>query len=421
MIRGEFSVIVVSFFALILTAGCSGSNTFSTGSRNKNPAPPSNPLSPEAAIDSSQTRSTAEANSEGKETGKEELPQDNINTNLTADFTYGPLTAQSDFLILFDNSSSMQGPAESVARGFESLAASKWPAGSRIGVMTTLPGNPADLNEVHPETTLKNRYQGMEKEPGFLRLVSAAALRSFAAATESSLVESNYPLAICEKEWFLPEDKNSSGVSCLRASFQSVFAGVGVEAGLTAALQMATKNPSLFRPNAQVHVIFVSDTQDPGDANASELISSRPDYQKIEAAFRKNSPIASLKIHGIVPDEKCITSGESFQLDIAPDKLPYQQAIKASGGTWLNFCGENGTVRSDYTPVAAQIIEGSFPEAIFQLQRPARTLVSVAADGKILTSDQARLDADGTRVRLSSFRPSADVKITIVYEPLQSR
>jgi hypothetical protein len=399
MIQARFSASTLAFFALMMSGGCSGSNSFSTGSDRKDSVLPSKSLSPETASQ------------------EERLGNRN---NLTAVFTFGPLSSKSDFLIVFDNSASMRGPAESVARGFESLAASKWPAGSRIGVMTTLPGNPANLNEVHPESNERNRYLGMNKEPGFLNLISAVALKSFAAIAGSSFVDSQYPLAMCDKEWFLPEDKNSSGISCLRASFQSVFAGVGVEAGLTAALQMVTKNPSLFRTGAQVHVIFISDTQDPGDPNASELIRTRPDFEMLEAAFRKNSPIASLRIHGIVPDEKCITSNESFQQELAPDQLPYQQAIKASGGTWLNFCGEGGTVRTDYAPVAAQIIESSVPEPIFQLQKPARSLVSVTVDGKLLSAADAKLDADGTRVRLSSIKPSVDVNIRIEYTPMES-
>ena len=105
---------------------------------------------------------------------------------------------------------------------------------------------------------------------------------------------------------------------------------------------------------------------------------------------------------------------------IDPNQLPYQQAIKASGGIWLNFCNAEGTVRSDYAPVAAQIIEGSLPEPVFQLQKPARALVSVTVDGKPLSSTDAKLDADGTRVSLS-VKPSAEVKIRIVYEPLESK
>lgn len=82
----------------------------------------------------------------------------------------------------------MLGPAASVAQGFENLAESKWPPQSRIGVMTTLPGNPANLAEVHPETNQQNRYTGMTLEPGFLNLISAAALQSFAAVVDPDVV-----------------------------------------------------------------------------------------------------------------------------------------------------------------------------------------------------------------------------------------
>lgn len=218
-------------------------------------------------------------------------------------FISGPRAAKTDFLFIFDNSGSMRPALDSVARGFEGLRDARWPADSRIAVMTTLPGDPRNLNRVHLEV---NEYTNIEREPGFLNFISAGAVRAFAAVVGRTTIETSYPIPVCNKDWFLPAERNTTGVSCLRAAFQSKFFGVGAEAGLTAVFQLVQKRAAAFRHNSHVQVVFVSDTQDPGK-DSSNLIAIRPTFQQLKAAFQRKTSIATLRIHGVVPGEGCRT------------------------------------------------------------------------------------------------------------------
>jgi hypothetical protein len=336
-----------------------------------------------------------------------------VNSNpssLSASFSFGPSFTEVDFLFVFDNSVSMKRVSEQIGLGFESLGAAKWPKASRVGAITTMPADPADpkLARVHPEV---KQYPGIDLEPGFLNLIDASAVSKFASAVGVQKASDAFPIPVCDKGWFLPLEKNSQGVSCLRSAFQSVFSPVVIEAGLTAANQMALKHPSLFRQGSQVHLVFVSDTEDPGGTSDS-LTNSRPTFSDLQATFRKTSSIGSLKVHGVIPSSGCKTKEEHHQL-----VQPYKDAIKESGGVWLDFCDDSGKVRTNFVPVAEQIVEASFPDPVFSLPSPARSILEVKAAGKDVPIEAAKLDDDGIRVRIPSLKPLEDVAITIVYQP----
>lgn len=325
-------------------------------------------------------------------------------------FSYGPKSAKADFLFVFDNSSSMQDDLEKMKLGFEGLGGAKWPADTVIAVMTTMPGNPVNLNDVHPAV---DRYASIEKEPGFLSLMSETARTNFRTANSSMGGRLSEPM--CLQEWFKPSDKNNAGKSCLSAAIQSPFTGVGVEAGLVAVSQILERRNQLFRMNSNVHVVFVSDTQDPGqDPNDSGKVKAlselRPTFAMLKEKIMSNSSVAGVKLHGVTPSPTC-SAAESVAKRLG---TPYQDAINASGGTWLDFCDGN-SARSNYVPVAEQIVANTLPEPVFVLSEIVASIVKVEVSGQPLDSSRVTLLADKKSVRIDGLNPASDVEVAITY------
>lgn len=337
----------------------------------------------------------------------EELGQNLVKAN----FSYGPKSVKADFLFVFDNSSSMQDVVSNMRLGFDSLESAKWPADSMIAVMTTMPGNPANLSDVHPAV---DRYSSIEKEPGFLSLMSETARSNFRSANSS--MGNRLPEAMCLQEWFKPRDKSSSGKSCLSAAVQSPFTGVGVEAGLVAVSQILEKRKQLFRVGSNVHVVFVSDTQDPGkdpsgNSNVRALNNLRPNFAALKAKVLANSAVSGVKLHGVTPSPTC-SAAENVASRLG---TPYQDAIRSSGGTWLDFCDGN-SARTNYVPVAEQIVANTLPEPVFVLPEVVKKIESVEVAGRAVALSQVTLVNGNSAVRIEGLNPSSDVAVTITYQ-----
>jgi hypothetical protein len=337
----------------------------------------------------------------------EELGQGRVKAN----FSYGPKSAKADFLFVFDNSSSMQDVVSDMRRGFDSLGAARWPADTMIAVMTTMPGNPSNLADVHPAV---ERYPSIEKEPGFLSLMSETARTNFRNA--NSEMGSRLPEPMCLQEWFKPSDKNSAGKTCLSAAVQSAFTGVGVEAGLVAVSQILDKRKQLFRVNSNVHVVFVSDTQDPGkDPSSSPSVSAlntlRPNFDALKSKVIANSSVSGVKLHGVTPSPTC-SAAENVAARLG---TPYQDAIRAGGGTWLDFCDGN-LARTNYIPVAEQIVANTLPEPVFILPEAVKKIESVEVAGRSIALSQVTLTNGNTAVRIEGLSPSSDVAVVITYQ-----
>lgn len=359
----------------------------------------------------SHSADNASAGSEGAGGGTGESPVKELGQGKAkATFQYGPKSAKADFLFVFDNSVSMQDDLDNMKRGFESMGSAKWPSDTMIAVMTTMPGNPTNLNDVHPSV---NRYASIEKEPGFLSLMSETARTSFRTANRSMRARLSEPM--CLQEWFKPSDKNSAGKSCLSAAIQSPFTGVGVEAGLVAVHQILDKRRQLFRTNSNAHIVFVSDTQDPGkdpagNANVMALNNLRPTFEALKNKIMSNSSIAGVKLHGVTPSPNC-SAAENVASRLG---TPYQDAIRASGGTWLDFCDGN-SARSNYVPVAEQIVANTLPEPVFVLSEIVASIVKVEVSGQPLDRSRVTLLADKKSVRIDGLNPASDVEVAITY------
>jgi hypothetical protein len=330
-----------------------------------------------------------------------------------SEFSFGPKPVPADFLFVFDNSVSMKTPLQDVRNGIGSLSVAQWPADSRIAVMSTLPADPNDLSKVHKDV---GSYVGIESEPGFMNLVSEAARLKFLSTT-GNVNGASYPDALCESEWFKPSDKSTAGKPCLSVSFQSPFAQVGVEAGLVALGQIVSKREQLFRKGSSVNVVFISDTQDPGKKDVPDVDILRPKFDKIKQDIIANSGVVGVKLHGVTPSESCTTQESSPSL--RGSGTPYQDAIRASGGTWLDFCDITSSTgfRKDYKSVVEKILANSLPDPVFVLPTAVSKVVRVVAAGAALPESSIFLSPDNKSVRVNGLNPGQDVTIEIIYIP----
>jgi len=318
-----------------------------------------------------------------------------------ANFLFGPINSPADFLFVMDNSVSMDTVLKPTLNGLLKLSSPDWPIDSMIGVITTMPSRLDDYTRVHQDVD-KVDYPGViDKEPGFLSLVDDASIKDFLAVSPTN---SSYKMRGCSG-WFKPGELNPDGAPCFAAHFQSPLHAVFVEAGLTAIKQFAEKNSSkaIFRPNAFVHLVIVSDANDPG-GDSKELLQIRPNFAAIKSAIYKSNAIAGLKLHGIIPFRVCGPETQRM-----PQLLGvYEKEIDASGGIKLDIC-----TATDYSPLLKKIATSSSPEPKFQLPENVSEIVKILVDGV-----QYRGKVESLAPNLISFPeldPKINVKVTIQY------
>jgi len=290
-------------------------------------------------------------------------------------------------------SRSMTSQINKFVNGFDSIPSNKYPTNTRIAVMNTMVGRlkspsiPAEAMyvETYNELTTSEKSSLMEvfaSEPGFHRFINSSRVSDHKSRVSSFLTNWRYadytgsviphfPLQVCESEWFLPSAKNSSGQSCLKAAMQ-ISGELGIEAGLTAIMQLMAQNPnnSIFRKNALVHFVILSDTHDPG-IDDEELVRARPEFALIEEAVRKNSAVAGVKIHGVVPKKSC--SREEGTHDFS-----YLPRITASGGVAVDSCDN----KNDYSAVVSQIFNEAKKHPPVKTGHKSVKDVKVKVDGK---------------------------------------
>jgi len=306
----------------------------------------------------------------------------------------------SDFVFVVDSSRSMEPLIEKFIRGFESIPLEKYPPNTRLAVMNMIGHKLDDSNtplaeyQFKPEfldLTLDRAMKIVKAEPGYLKFVNAAGVENFRSVVAQNGSISSYDgsthnaqkletYKLCESEWFKPEEKNNDVLkpkSCLGAAMQ-ISGFVGVETGLLSISQLMKKNigkPGLFRDDASVHFVIISDTHDPGFTGLPESIKYKdnlPKFQEIDALVRVNSNVKKVKLHGVVPFSAC----ESSELKEVHG-LSYLPEIKASGGVAVDQCDEN----VKYDSVVNQILNEARKSA-FKLNVEAAKDVKVKVNGK---------------------------------------
>ena len=351
--------------------------------------------------DPSFTESTIPISADGKT-----LPTADATSSLgllkTQKFVYGndvkPIVA--DYLFVWDNSVSMVKYSQKVAVGLAGIPRESFPESSQVAVMSTMAAaDPfADLLDPHPDINRKD-YTCIEQEPGFLALVDSSAVRRYksCAGLRPDYV-AKYAMNPCDHGWFKPFETNANGDRCFAAALQSAFHGVGCEAGLYAVEQMIQrqKGKPLFRDNAAVNIIFITDEQE--GCFASETRGERSTAQRLSEIISSNSRVVSVKLHGIVP--------AAFPTNVRSDK----GEIEASGGVFIPMTQD----RSDYRDVIQKIVESrvDIASAEFKLPDGTKGVKSVIVDG-VPTRD---FEFDGTtNLKILNLDPDKKSDIAVEY------
>lgn len=120
----------------------------------------------------------------------------------------------------------------------------------------------------------------------------------------------------CTDAWFIPSATDALGATCLSAAVQLAPIGTAIEAGIVTLEQFlkksSTEGKKLFRDNAKVNIVLVSDTHESGyedSALTTDIYFGTPGARKtrpvlgdLQAAIQQNNPlVSSFKIHGIIP------------------------------------------------------------------------------------------------------------------------
>lgn len=303
-----------------------------------------------------------------------------------------------DYLFVLDNSISMVKYSQKVANGLAAIPQSSFPESSKLAVMTTMVAvNPlAPTLVTHPDINRQD-YTCIDREPGFLELVTAESIRQFrgCAGARADYV-AKYALDGCEQGWFGPFDQNAAGQRCFSAALQNSFSPIGCEAGLLALEQMLQRNEgrSVFRKGAAVNVIFVSDEQE-----GCKSPSTRGQYshaEKLTQMIKQNSNSSSVKFHGIVPT----TVSEGIR--------KYTTEIATTGGIAIPMDQE----RTDYRDVIQKIIESKADliSSNFDLGEIVQVVTKVEIDGQATSN----FEFDGQRiVKIQNLDPTKPTKIVI--------
>jgi hypothetical protein len=348
-----------------------------------------------------------------------------------------PPPPPSDFVFVVDSSGSMEPVIESFVKGFESVLPSAYPPNSRMAVMNMIAhelGNPAVplaakshiplFKSYVPYLTSTNIENFMNAEPGYLKLLNAASVANFKSVANTNLMsgfvtKSFISHTLCESEWFSPGEKNSDETACLRAAMQ-ISGMIGVESGLMSVLQILKKNSKpLFRQNAGVHFVFISDTHDPGNSNFAqfeEYLTKIPDFSAIDKAVRENSKqVSVVKLHGVVPFTKCAKSEWQMQKNTTGMDDPhgiyggsYLAPIKASGGVAVDMCKND----VNYQSVVQQLLDEARKIPPFKLAAESVSNVSVKVNGEVHSNFKL---IDNRFVEINGLITSKDYEIQVSY------
>lgn len=305
-----------------------------------------------------------------------------------------------DYLFVLDNSVSMVKYSDKVAQGLAAIPAEAFPESSKLAVMTTMVAvDPMAENLVaHPDIA-RSDYTCIDREPGFLELVNSNNINRFRSCSGLRAdYLTKYSVDACKDSWFAPFAKNSNGQRCFSAALQNSFSPVGCEAGLLALEQILKRRgtSALFRPNAAVNVIFVSDEQE--GCRAPETRGEFSTASKLVQMIKTNSAVSSVKFHGIVP----LT---------APDFVrKYTTEITATGGVIIPMDQE----RTDYRGVIQKIIESKadLTSSTFDLGQVASGILKVEINGIQTTN----YEFDGQRsVKILNLDPNIPSQIVIQF------
>jgi hypothetical protein len=310
-----------------------------------------------------------------------------------------------DYVLVMDNSVSMNAIVANVKNAFKALVAQPgvFPADTLMAVMSTMIGDEANLAMTGKGI---DRYTGIDAEPGFLDFIYKGAIQNYRAQVNASRA-GKWPLDGCDQRWFKPDEKDAAGIYCLEASLQITASSVGAEPGIHAFKQILQKNAgkALFRPKAIVNVIFVSDTHDPGVGN-DDLLKSIPSYSEIRALADKSNSIQSLRFHALAPEQQCAGTGEGVHTK------SYYKIAADSNGSKADVC----TLANYGEFLKKTILESKAKEPVFTLEHPATEIVKVTVDGIEVKDYQLNSEKNG--ITIPGLDPTKKSMVVIEYRTL---
>lgn len=309
-----------------------------------------------------------------------------------------------DYLFVIDNSPSMGDNVAQLQAGFASLTGDSFPKKSRIAIMNTMPAKPGDLSQNY-NGDAQQKLAAANAEPGFLGLVDKARIAAYLAAGGNAKA---YTKPGCEKAWFAPDDKDSSGARCFESHTPISTKGGPCEAGLVSFSQFVEKSGKtrIFRKGGLANVVFVSDTHDPGcgGKGKSDLDAARPSFDALKKKVEENSSgLASFKAHAIAPAGACQGSEGN-----PVSGTTYYAAAEAAKGQKLDLC-----VSKDFKGVLEKIVADTTAErAVFNLSKDVKDVTSVKVDGEKVEDFKV---IDGDTIEIQGLDPEKSVKIEITY------
>lgn len=335
-----------------------------------------------------------------------------------------------DILFVLDDSCSMATIAGSMASGFTSLASTTYPGNTKMGLTYMAPAKVESDGSLNLSTPYHSNVP--IESAGFIKLVTKQSMNNYVDAYPEH--ESYFPEQGCNDEWFSPDQKGDDGNSCLTAVSQLAPLCTGVEAGLVT-LEQTLKSYSiqgkrLFRENAFVNIIFVSDTHEPGAnyfgrSGAPEKMKS---YEEIISVINSNSPnISSLKMAGILPlpvegheiydglnviGNKPQTTDEAYINAEADWDFSYLPFIKRTDGAVSHANSD------DWVGIAQSLVEDSKSTGtlILNLKSNAIKIYIVSINNIQVPEDDWSISSDGSVITLKySSDANTTLNIDVVY------
>lgn len=343
--------------------------------------------------------------------------------------------APTDILFVLDDSCSMRTIANSMASGFASLQEATYPGDTRMGLTYMAPVN---VDEMGFLDFLTPYHRNVPVEtPGLVKLVNKQNVDNYVAAYPNH--SEYFQMEVCNESWFSPGQKNSNGDSCLSAAAQLAPICTGVEAGLVTLEQILNRytlnNQRLFREDAFVNIIFVSDTHEPGAnyfgrPNAYERMKS---YGEIVSLINENSPgISSLKMGGILPLP--VDGHEAYEgLNVIGAKPQTEEESYINGeGNWdfsyLPYIKETGgsvshANASNWTGIANSLVQDTKTTGtlVLTLADRADRILSVLINGEAVAQEDWSISANSRVITIKhTSDTSTTLNIDIIYEvPLE--
>lgn len=306
-----------------------------------------------------------------------------------------------DYLFVLDNSVSMLPIIKRIRSGLIKAASmEEFPKSSYFAVMSTMIGDDDNLS-----TTGRgiNRYPGIDYEPGFLDFVDKESIQLYRQMVPQ--FAHLWPLKGCEQQWFSPGELNEQGVPCFAAALQSTASRVGAEAGALAFKQLLEKHKDkpLFREDALLNVIFISDTHDPGRPDPV-LLERTPTFEELNSLVEEYENVEKLRFHALAPEVPCTSE------DV--HNLSYYKLVDASGGAKQDPCTDQ-----NYQNFVQNMIRTSqHRPAVFKLSPPARAILAIRINDQLFNDFE--LEEDGRLLRLGVDPDFKLELVEVTYETL---